>query len=164
MNIGIVSLYYSLSYALGPSLPPNQVGLKNGAKRVLEIFFLMTLHRDFTSTYDKFLTLFDPLKAILMAVKPRFQAGIFGISSTADMRPLKRPPDGEKWKKKFVKQFARGLWCGKPQGKAPVWATMSRYGIEKLERTEWTHDRGEMANVDDAARHTGRERTEEENE
>jgi hypothetical protein len=85
----------------------------------------------------------------IMDLFPLVEANLFG------------PPDEEKWKREFVKQFPRGLWCGKPQGKALVWAEVSRYGIEKLERTEWVHDRGDLANVDDAARHAARERKEE---
>lgn len=48
------------------------------------------------------------------------------------------PPCLEKWKKEFVKRYQRGSWCGKPQGKSPVWAEVRGDTIEKLlERAEW---------------------------
>jgi len=30
-----------------------------------------------------------------------------------------------KWKRKFVHNYRCGCWCGKPQGKAPVWAEIN---------------------------------------
>lgn len=48
------------------------------------------------------------------------------------------PPDIEEWKAEFVKRYQRGLRCGKPQGKAPIWAEVKGSSIEKiLGRAEW---------------------------
>ncbi len=47
-------------------------------------------------------------------------------------------PDIEEWKVEFAKRYQRGLWCGKPQGKAPIWAEVKGTCIEKiLGRAEW---------------------------
>jgi len=44
----------------------------------------------------------------------------------------------EKWKAEFVKRYQRGYWCGKPQGKAPVWAEMQNNRIKNiLGRAQW---------------------------
>ena len=44
----------------------------------------------------------------------------------------------KKWKSKFVKQYHRGKWCGKPQGKAPVWAEVEgRKIVNILCKTQW---------------------------
>ena len=65
------------------------------------------------------------------------------ISQLMKLFPLVEPDmfDGtsiEKWKRKFVKQYQRGLHCGKPQGKAPVWAEMRNGTLERiLTRAEW---------------------------
>jgi len=48
------------------------------------------------------------------------------------------PPDIDRWKAEFVKHYQRGFWCGKPQGKAPVWAEVNGSRIERiLGRAEW---------------------------
>jgi len=48
------------------------------------------------------------------------------------------PPDIKEWKAEFVKRYQRGYWCGKPQGKAPIWAEVKGTSIEKiLGRAEW---------------------------
>ena len=45
----------------------------------------------------------------------------------------------ERWMKEFAKRYQRGLWCGKPQGKAPIWAEVKGNSIEKiLGRAEWS--------------------------
>jgi len=44
----------------------------------------------------------------------------------------------DEWMKRFVKKYHRGTWCGKPQGKVPVWAEVSGGRIERiLGRAEW---------------------------
>jgi hypothetical protein len=55
-------------------------------------------------------------------------------------KPLFGPDwrDWERWKKEFVKKYQRGYWCGKPQGKAPVWAEVQgRYVQRILSRAQW---------------------------
>lgn len=50
----------------------------------------------------------------------------------------------EKWMKKFAKRYQRGLRCGKPQGKAPIWAEVKGGSIVKiLGRAEWSIKKGE---------------------
>ena len=55
-------------------------------------------------------------------------------------RPL-FPPDYqyyESWRRAFIKKYQRGRWCGKPQGKAPIWAKVKGSSIIKiLGRAEW---------------------------
>jgi len=64
--------------------------------------------------------------ARLMELFPLVEPNLFG------------PPDLEKWKSEFVKRYKRGRWCGKPQGKAPVWAEIKGDRIERiLSRAEW---------------------------
>ena len=44
----------------------------------------------------------------------------------------------EKWRIKFAKRYQRGLWCSKPQGKAPVLAEVEGTRIIRiLGRIEW---------------------------
>jgi hypothetical protein len=48
------------------------------------------------------------------------------------------PPSIEDWKIKFSKQYQRGRHCGKPQGKAAVWAEVRGSSVvEILGRAEW---------------------------
>lgn len=48
------------------------------------------------------------------------------------------PPDIKEWKAEFVRRYQRGLWCGKPQGKAPIWAEVKGTSIKKiLGRAQW---------------------------
>jgi hypothetical protein len=47
-------------------------------------------------------------------------------------------PDLDNWMAEFVKRYQRGTWCGKPQGKAPVWAEVEGTRIRRiLGRAEW---------------------------
>ena len=47
-------------------------------------------------------------------------------------------PDHDQWQREFVKKNQKGLWCGKPQGKAPIWALIEGdYIIEILSRAKW---------------------------
>lgn len=41
-------------------------------------------------------------------------------------------PDIEKWKMEFVKRYQRGCWCGKPQGKALIWAEVKGSYIKNI--------------------------------
>lgn len=44
----------------------------------------------------------------------------------------------EKWMKGFIKRYRRGTWCGRPQGKAPIWVEVKGGSIRKiLGRAEW---------------------------
>lgn len=45
----------------------------------------------------------------------------------------------EQWRERFVKKYpSKTKWCGKPQGKAPVWAKVKGDHIEEiLGRAEW---------------------------
>lgn len=52
------------------------------------------------------------------------------------------PPDIGQWMIEFAKRYQRGSWCGKPQGKSPVWAEVRGNRIEKiLGRAEWSRAR-----------------------
>jgi len=45
----------------------------------------------------------------------------------------------KRWKAEFVKRYQRGKWCGKPQGKAPIWAEVNGSSILKiLARAQWS--------------------------
>ena len=49
----------------------------------------------------------------------------------------------DEWMKRFVKKYRRGTWCGKPQGKSPVWAEVQGGRIKRLlGMAEWPGDRG----------------------
>jgi hypothetical protein len=44
----------------------------------------------------------------------------------------------ERWMKEFAKRYQRGEWCGKPQGKALIWAEVKGHDIVKLlGKAEW---------------------------
>lgn len=46
----------------------------------------------------------------------------------------------ERWMIEFAKRYQRGLWCGKPQGKAPIWAEVQGNTIVKiLGRAQWSN-------------------------
>jgi len=46
--------------------------------------------------------------------------------------------DADEWMQLFAKQYQRGKWCGKPQGKAPIWAEVKDGSIERiLSRADW---------------------------
>ena len=52
--------------------------------------------------------------------------------------PYLYPLDDNKWMQLFAKQYQRGRWCGKPQGKAPIWAEVQGDSIKRiLSRAEW---------------------------
>jgi len=53
------------------------------------------------------------------------------------------PADLDEWMAEFVKKYQRGYWCGKPQGKSPVWAEVQGSSIRRLlSRMEWPEIRG----------------------
>lgn len=60
-----------------------------------------------------------------------------------ELFPLVEPklfdsPDLRKWKAEFVKCYKRGYWCGKPQGKSPIWAEVKGSRIVRIiSRAEW---------------------------
>lgn len=55
----------------------------------------------------------------------------------ANPRPL-FPLDHYDWMPLFAKQYQRGKWCGKPQGKAPFWAEVRDGRVRKIiRRAEW---------------------------
>ena len=62
----------------------------------------------------------------IMSLFPIVEPNLFG------------PPDIEQWKAEFVRRYQRGLWCGKPQGKAPIWVEVKGDCIERiLGRAKW---------------------------
>jgi len=38
----------------------------------------------------------------------------------------------ELWQRKFIEKYKRGLWCGKPQGKALIWAEVKGGEVMKI--------------------------------
>ena len=68
----------------------------------------------------------ERLIARLMQLFPLIEPKLFG------------PPDLDKWMAEFVRRYRRGTWCGKPQGKAPVWVEVEGTRIKRiLARAEW---------------------------
>lgn len=69
------------------------------------------------------------------------------VSRLIELFPLVKPrlfgpPDIDEWKAEFVKQFQRGYWCGKPQGKSPIWAEVEGNSIRRiLSRTKWPNNK-----------------------
>lgn len=59
------------------------------------------------------------------------------------MFPVKNPHslfalDEDEWMQLFAKQYQRGKWCGKPQGKAPIWAEVCGGSVGRiLGRAKW---------------------------
>jgi len=52
----------------------------------------------------------------------------------------------ERWMKEFAKRYKRGTWCGKPQGKAPIWVEIKDNDIIKiLGRAQWPKHKGKDA-------------------
>ncbi len=48
------------------------------------------------------------------------------------------PPSLDEWMAEFVKRYQRGCWCGKPQGKSPIWAEVKGGDLVRiLDRAEW---------------------------
>lgn len=44
----------------------------------------------------------------------------------------------ERWMEEFIRRYQRGCWCGRPQGKAPVWAEVEGTRIRRIiGRAEW---------------------------
>ncbi len=68
----------------------------------------------------KYLEQDEKIVSRLMELFPLVEPKLFG------------PPDISKWKKEFVKRYQRGYWCGKPQGKSPIWAEVQGGSIRKL--------------------------------
>lgn len=65
-----------------------------------------------------------------MELFPIIEGTLFGIGEDWEER--------ERWMKEFAKRYQRGCWCGKPQGKALIWANVKGSNIERiLGRAEW---------------------------
>ncbi len=80
---------------------------------------------------DKYQNARDAVIERLMKLFPLVEPTLFG------------PPDFDKWMAEFVKRYQRGKWCGKPQGKAPIWCEVYGGEITKiLERAEWPKQGG----------------------
>jgi len=70
--------------------------------------------------------LFNQIKELFPVVDPT----LFGVEE--DWK------EEERWMKEFAKRYQRGKWCGKPQGKAPIWCEVQGNDIVKiLSRAEW---------------------------
>lgn len=51
------------------------------------------------------------------------------------------PISRKEWQEQFIKKYQRGKWCGKPQGKAAIWAEVKGSSIVKiLGRAEWPNN------------------------
>ena len=97
-------------------------------------WWLYLIGKDYES--DKYLERHTKIISQLMELFPLVEPGMFD------------GPDIEQWKKKFAKQYQRGIRSGKPQGKAPVWAEMKNGTLERiLSRDEWPG--GRRGNFDD---------------
>ncbi len=65
------------------------------------------------------------------------------VARLMELFPLIEPtlfgsPDIRKWKMEFVRCYQKGRWCGKPQGKAPIWVEIkNNYIFNILGRAEW---------------------------
>jgi len=65
-----------------------------------------------------------------MELFPMSESVLFGIEEDWQQR--------ERWMKEFAKRYQRGVRCGKPQGKAPIWAKVEGNSIVKiLGRAQW---------------------------
>jgi len=65
----------------------------------------------------------------LMELFPLIEPKLFG------------PPNLDEWMAEFVRRYQRGYWCGKPQGKSPIWAEVQGSNIRRLlNRVEWPED------------------------
>lgn len=42
------------------------------------------------------------------------------------------PVSEEEWQEEFIKKHSRGKWCGRPQGKALIWAEVAGTGIKRI--------------------------------
>lgn len=71
-----------------------------------------------------------------MELFPIIEPVLFGIEEDWEQR--------ERWMIEFAKRYQRGVWCGKPQGKALIWAEVKGNSIEKiLGRAQWHPRRAE---------------------
>ncbi len=65
----------------------------------------------------------------ILELFPMVEAGLFG--------PLNWK-DEEKWQIAFANKYQKGLWCGRPQGKSPIWVNVRGGQIEEITgRAEW---------------------------
>ena len=71
----------------------------------------------------------------VMELFPIIEPTIFDIEQDWQKR--------ERWMIEFARRYQRGYWCGKPQGKAPIWAEIKGNRIERiLGRAEWPDLKG----------------------
>lgn len=59
-----------------------------------------------------------------MRMFPVVEPSLFDVGEDWEVR--------EKWMIEFAKYYQRGVWCGKPQGKAPIWVEVKENNIEKI--------------------------------
>ena len=59
---------------------------------------------------------------------------VMELFPVANPLPLFGPVDLHDWKPLFATQYQHGLWCGKPQGKAAVWAMVEGERVLTIER------------------------------
>lgn len=53
------------------------------------------------------------------------------------------PVSHDQWQEEFIKKYRRGTHCGKPQGKAPIWAEVKGDSIVRiLGRAQWKAEQG----------------------
>ena len=65
-----------------------------------------------------------------MELFPVVEGTLFGMGEDWEQR--------ERWMMEFARRYQRGYWCGKPQGKAPVWAEVQGGYIKRiLGRAQW---------------------------
>lgn len=104
-----------------------------GISGFYEGWWVYLIGRDIS--YGKYLEQHTEIMAKIMELFPVVQPSLFPSQS------LHRFPGAEEWKQDFVKRHQRGFWCGKPQGKAPVWAEVEELQVKRiLSRTEWPAD------------------------
>jgi len=53
---------------------------------------------------------------------------LFSVENPHPLYPL----DTDEWMPLFAKQYQRGKLCGKPQGKAPVWAEVEDGSVKRI--------------------------------
>ena len=62
----------------------------------------------------------------LMQLFPLIEPTLFGSQDLGE------------WMAEFIKHYQRGTWCGKPQGKAPVWAEVEGGRVNRIfDRAQW---------------------------
>jgi len=57
---------------------------------------------------------------------------VMELFPVANPYPLLGPVDPYDWMPLFARKYQRGRWCGKPQGKAAVWATIQGEAVLEI--------------------------------